>query len=170
MASETPHRLKLRLPDGTEFEAEGSAEFVAAERRHFLAERAPRASEGPAGSPETAQEPAWERITEAKGPVIQLRAKLPGEGSEHEACLILLAAARGLLRQAKPTAGQLARWLRASGYPVGRVDRAIADAIAQGEILASGTRRARRYELSGPGLAKGWRLAAKLAAHIQPVA
>jgi len=168
MAAETPHRLRLRLPDGAEFEAEGSAEFVSAERLEFLGGRGAKAAGAAPGDPAGAPEPAWERLIEAKGPVIQLRTKLPGEGAEREACLVLLAAARGVLRQAKPTAAQLARWLRASGYPIGRVDRVIADAVSQGEILASGSRRARRYELSGPGLAKGWRLAHRLAAHIQP--
>lgn len=170
MAAETPHRLRLRLPDGAEFEAEGSAEFVAAERREFWGGRAAKAAGAAVAEAESPPEPAWERLIEAKGPVISLRSKLPGEGAEREACLILLAAARSLLRQTKPTSAQLARWLRASGYPIGRVDRALADAVTQGEILASGTRRARRYELSGPGLAKGWRLAHRLAAHIQPLA
>lgn len=169
MAAETAHRLRLRLPDGAEFEAEGSAEFVAAERREFLGGRASKAAGAAAADLEAPPEPTWERLIEAKGPVLQLRTKLPGEGAEREACLILLAAARGLLRQAKPTSAQLARWLRASGYPIGRVDRVLGDAVTQGEILASGTRRARRYELSGPGLAKGWRLAHKLAVHIQPI-
>lgn len=164
MADETPHRLRLRLPDGAEFEAEGSPEFVATERREFLTGRPGKSADGPEPGPE----PSWERLITTKGPVLQLRSKLPGEGAEREACLILLAAARSLLRQAKPTSAQLARWLRASGYPIGRVDRVIADAVTQGEILASGTRRARRYELSGPGLAKGWRLAHRLASHIQP--
>lgn len=168
MAPETPHRLRLRLPDGAEFEAEGTAEFISAERLEFLGGRITRTGSAAAGEPAGAPEPAWERLIEAKGPVLQLRTKLPGEGAEREACLILLAAARGILRQAKPTSAQLARWLRASGYPIGRVDRVIQDAVSQGEILASGTRRARRYELSGPGLAKGWRLAHRLAAHIQP--
>ncbi|TBR24823.1 hypothetical protein EPO15_03305 [bacterium] len=168
MDAEKPHRLRLRLPDGAEFEAEGTADFVAAERREFLGGRGGKTGAGSAASPESAPEPVWETLIETKGPVLQLRTKLPGEGAEREACLILLAAARGILRQAKPTSAQLARWLRASGYPIGRVDRVIQDAVSQGEILASGTRRARRYELSGPGLAKGWRLAHRLAAHIQP--
>ncbi|TPW20144.1 MAG: hypothetical protein FD126_1977 [Elusimicrobia bacterium] len=169
MAEGTPHRLRLRLPDGAEFEAEGSAEFVAAERREFLGGRGPKAAGAREAEAQGGPEPSWERLIETKGPVLQLRSKLPGEGAEREACLILLAAARGLLRQAKPTSAQLARWLRASGYPIGRVDRVIADAVNQGEIMASGTRRARRYELSGPGLAKGWRLAHRLASQIQPI-
>ena len=167
MPAELPHRLRLRLPDGAEFEAEGTPEFISRERLEFLSGRQ-RPAPSAAGPEQIAAEPAWETLVEAAGPALQLRSKIQGEGAERDACLILLAAAKSVLRQTKPTAGQLARWLRASGHPIGRVDRAISSAIAQGEILATGTRRARRYELSGPGLAKGWRLAHRLAAHIQP--
>ena len=166
-ADPSHHRLRLRLPDGAEFEAEGTPEFISRERLEFLAGRQRPAATGPDQTP---VEPPWATLIETKGPVLQLRSKLQGEGAERDACLILLAAAKSILRQTKPTASQLARWLRASGHPIGRVDRAIGPAITQGEILATGTRRARRYELSGPGLAKGWRLAHRLAAHIQPPA
>lgn len=167
MPAELPHRLRLRLPDGVEFEAEGTPEFISRERLEFLSGRQHLAPSS-AGPEQTAAEPAWETLVETAGPALQLRSKIQGEGAERDACLILLAAAKSVLRQNKPTASQLARWLRASGHPIGRVDRAISSAVAQGEILATGTRRARRYELSGPGLAKGWRLAHRLAAHIQP--
>ena len=170
MPAEPNHRLRLRLPDGAEFEAEGNPEFISAERRHFIDSRRPEAAARHSGAPETPQEPAWDILIETKGPVIQLRSKLEGPGAERDACLILLAAARSVLRQPKPTASQIARWLRASGYPISRVDRTINLAVTLGEILASGTRRARCYELSGPGLAKGWRLAQRLSAHIQPPA
>ena len=58
--------------------------------------------------------------------------------------------------------GKLAKWLRISGYPVQRMDRALQEAIAQGEILSSGSRRARRYELTGPGRIKAYLLAHQL--------
>ncbi|MBI5595208.1 MAG: hypothetical protein HY928_03865 [Elusimicrobia bacterium] len=170
MPAEPNHRLRLRLPDGAEFEAEGTPDFISGERHHFIDSLRPPPTGTAAGAPETPQEPAWDIVIETKGPVIQLRSKLEGPGAERDACLILLAAARSLLRQSKPTASQIARWLRASGYPITRVDRTINLAVTQGEILASGTRRARCYELSGPGLAKGWRLAQRLSAHIQPAA
>ena len=79
MAAETAHRLRLRLPDGAEFEAEGSAEFVATERREFLGGRASKAAGAAAADLEAPPEPTWERLIEAKGPVLQLRTKLPGE-------------------------------------------------------------------------------------------
>ncbi len=165
MADMKTHRLKLRLPNGAEMEAEGTPEFVAGERREFTAMLSPRqAGSGPvspdaAGSP---LEPAWDEIIETRGGDIQLRAKLGGDKTERDACIVLIAASRSLLRTPKPTAAQIARWLRMSGYPISRVDRAISAAITKGEILASGARRARRYELSGPGLAKAFSLAHQL--------
>lgn len=162
------HRLRIRLPSGAELEAEGTPEFIASERREFAALQAPRALSGAPESGPGAIEPAWDELIELGGPNIQLRAKLGGGGTERDACLVLIAASRSLLRTPKPTAAQLARWLRASGYPVGRVDRAIQPALAKGDILASGSRRARRYELSGPGLAKAFRLAQQLHAVIRP--
>lgn len=151
----------MRLPNGAELEAEGSPEFVNSERRAFLGElRGPRSAEA-TGAREGYPPPAWDQLLESRAGGIQLRAKPPGK-TEKEACLVLLAGAQKLLNASKPTAAQLARWLRASGYPIGRVDRALAQAIERGEILASGSRRARRYELTGPGRAKAFLLADEL--------
>ena len=119
----------------------------------------------PSGSPQAAgiRSPIWDSIIEVtRGMNIQLRAKFLGNKTDRDACLVLLAASQRLLNQPKPTAGQLARWLRSSGYPIQRVDRAIADGIDTGEILSSGSRRARRYELTGPGRIKAFLLAQQL--------
>ena len=40
MSQENRHKLRLKLPNGTELEAEGSAEFVYQERKEFLASQA----------------------------------------------------------------------------------------------------------------------------------
>ena len=56
----------------------------------------------------------------------------------------------------------VAKWLRASGYPIGRMDRTLQDAIAQGELLSSGSRRSRRYELTATGKIKALLLAEQL--------
>lgn len=163
MADSSRFRLRLKLPSGAELEAEGSPEFVQAERQAFLDEARPRTKKGGETEPGPGYEPpAWGEILESRAGNLQLRAKPPGR-AEKEACLILLAGAAQLMNLSKPTAAQLARWLRASGYPIGRVDRALADAIQRGEILASGSRRARRYELTGPGRAKAFLLAEELA-------
>jgi hypothetical protein len=161
-----PHRIRLKLPGGAEFEAEGAPEFVHQESRAFL-----RSLQGASEAGESPQHPlgpgphiAWEGITELKGRALQLRCRLPAGKTEREACLVLLAASQRLLSQPKPTAAQLAKWLRRSGYPVSRMDRALQDAVTQGEILSSGSRRARRYELTAPGRLKGLLLAEQLTA------
>ena len=175
------HKVRLRLPDGAEFEAEGSPEFVSGELKDFVAmqrrdkpgSRPTEAQKTPARAPQDAPIHAsdprpgalrvpWDTLIETGAAGIRLRAKLGGGKDDKDACLVLLAASQALLKENKPTAGRLARWLRASGYPIGRVDRVIAQAVEQGEVLASGSRRARRYELSGPGKAKAYLLAIRL--------
>jgi hypothetical protein len=186
--SQTPaaHRLRLKLPSGAEFEAEGSPEFVSLERKEFLgtnpreirqqpkpAAQAPETPPAPQPAASTGQatarplEPNWNELIEIHGPNIQLRAKLKGGGTEKEACLVLLAASQRVLRLPKPTAAQLARWMRLSGYPIQRVDRVIQDTLENGDILASGSRRGRRYELSSPGLAKAFNIALHLGATVR---
>lgn len=169
MASEKDARIRLKWPNGAEFEAEGSAEFVAREGREFLLSlegaRTPAAG-GPrtdgAAAP-ALPDVAWEQIFELdKGRTLQLRGKLPADKTERDACLVLLIGAAKRLHEPKPTATQLAKWLRRSGYPVGRMDRALQDAVTQGEILASGARRARRYELTSAGRLKALLLAEAL--------
>lgn len=166
---EHDQKLRLKLADGSEFEAQGSTEFIQAERREFLASLRTLPAAGPQPQAKTAApgpEISWEAMIERKGHNISLRAKLPGDRPQKDACLVLLAASAKLLHQPKPTAAQLAKWLRVSGYPVQRMDRALQEAIAQGELLSSGSRRARRYELTGPGKIKAYLLAHGLATAI----
>ena len=75
---------------------------------------------------------------------LTLRGKIQGgDKAGKDACLVLLMASERLLNQPRPTATMVAKWLRASGYPIGRMDRTLQDAISQGELLS----RAR----AGPG-------------------
>ncbi len=173
MSNERPqHRIRLKLPGGAEFEAEGSPEFVHNERLEFLSglQEAPLAAQRAASSAATpapgAPNIAWDAITELKGRHIHLRAKLPNGKTEKDACLVLMAASHKLLNQPKPTATQLAKWLRSSGYPILRMDRALQHAVTHGDILSSGSRRARRYELTAPGRLKAYILADQLTALI----
>ncbi|MFA6317649.1 MAG: hypothetical protein WC943_09530 [Elusimicrobiota bacterium] len=162
---EPVYRVKIRLPDGSELEAEGSPDFVEKQRREFLERRTLSATpaQTTAGQ-DPSDEPriSWETIAETSGRTLQLRSKITGKGQEKDACLALLACSEKLLGLGKPTAALLAKWLRASGYPIQRVDRAVQTAIDQGEMLASGSRRARRYELTAPGRLKAFLLAEQL--------
>ena len=161
MPDNQTHRVRIKLPSGAELEAEGSPEFVYRERAEFMGKQG-RSSAADFEETGTGPHIVWDAITEVKGHNVQLRAKLPGDKSEKDACLILLAASDKLLSLPRPTAAQLAKWLRISGYPITRVDRALHDGVAKGEILSAGSRRARRYELTTPGRLKAYILASQL--------
>lgn len=157
-----PHRVRLKLPNGAELEAEGDAEFVKAEREDFILRQTPVAA---APGAESGREPRvdWNAVTEAKAGGLVLRGKIQGgDKAGRDACLVLLMASERLLSQPRPTATLLAKWLRSSGYPIGRMDRTLQDAVAQGELLSSGSRRSRRYELTAAGKIKALLLAEQL--------
>lgn len=157
-----PHRLRLKLPSGAELEAEGDAEFVRREREEFVLRHTPVEAPGAAG-PQREPRVDWSAVVEARSGGLTLRGKIPGgDKGGKEAALVLLLASERLLSLPRPTATLLGKWLRASGYPVGRMDRTLLDAVNQGELLPSGSRRSRRYELTASGKIKALLLAEAL--------
>jgi len=157
-----PHRVRLKLPNGAELEVEGDAEFVRQEREEFVLRQTPATG---AAAEISMREPRvdWNAVVVAKSGGLTLRGKIPGGDKEgKDACLVLLLASDRLLSQPKPTATMVAKWLRASGYPIGRMDRTLQDAIAQGELLSTGSRRSRRYELTATGKIKAMLMAEQL--------
>ena len=162
----TPHRVRLKLPNGAELEAEGDAEFVRHEREEFVLRQTPVAGSAP-GGPQREPRVDWNAVVEAKSGGLTLRGKIQGGDKEgKDACLVLLIASERLLSMPKPTATLVAKWLRASGYPIGRMDRTLQDAISQGELLSSGSRRSRRYELTATGKIRALLLAEQLTATV----
>jgi hypothetical protein len=160
-----PHRVRLKLPNGAELEAEGDAEFVRQERLEFVLQQTPVAGAAAEGSREPRVD--WNAVVEAKSGGLTLRGKIPGgDKGGKDACLVLLMASDRLLSQPKPTAAMLGKWLRASGYPVGRMDRTLQDAVSQGELLSSGSRRSRRYELTASGKIKALLLSEQMTAAV----
>lgn len=159
-----PHRVRLKMPNGAELEAEGDADFVRKEREEFVIRNiALEAANAGAGGGQKEPRVDWNAVVEAKSGGLTLRGKIPGgDKGGKDACLVLLMASDRLLSQPKPTATMLAKWLRASGYPLGRMDRTLQDAVNQGELLSSGARRARRYELTAAGKIKALLLAETL--------
>lgn len=162
----TPHRVRLKLPNGAELEAEGDAEFVRQERAEFLLRQTPAAGAAPEG-PRREPRVDWNAVVEARSGGLTLRGKIPGgDKGGRDACLVLLMASERLLSLPRPTAAMLGKWLRTSGYPVGRMDRTLQDAIAQGELLSSGSRRSRRYELTAAGKIKALLLSEQMTAAV----
>src|SRR5581483_6027057 len=101
---DTP-RVRLKLPNGAEFEATGDPDFIRSERAAFLhLQKEPIAGENAAPGAFLAD---WNAIVESEGGALQLRAKLKNDKTHKDACLVLLAAAQKLLHLKRPTAGQL---------------------------------------------------------------
>lgn len=155
------HRVRLKLPSGAELEAEGDPEFVRQERAEFMLRQTPAGPAAGAAAPRGEPRIDWSAVVEARSGGLTLRGKIIG-GGEEGACLVLLMASERLLNLPKPTATLLAKWLRASGYPLERMDRTLRNAINQGELLSSGSRRSRRYELTAAGKIKALLLAETL--------
>jgi len=168
-------KLRLRLASGSEMEVEGTPEFIRTERDYFLsAQTEPVNAKSPKMESQAPIQPhpdiigqIWDKAVEDDGNELVLRGKLKASHDGNEACLVLLGASETLLKLRKPTAFQVAKWLRNSGYPVERIDRILQESIQKGEILASGSRRARRYELTLTGKSKAFLLAQELASLIE---
>ncbi len=167
--SASHHRVRLKLPNGAEFEVEGDADFVRQERAEFLLIQATAGVGSTVTAQDGSREPRvdWNAVVEAKNGGLVLRGKIPGaDKSGRDASLVLLMASERLLSQPKPTAAMLGKWLRISGYPIGRMDRTLQDAVSQGELLSSGSRRSRRYELTASGKIRALLLAEQMTAAV----
>lgn len=190
----TRFRLKIKLPSGSEFEAEGSRDFVLAERERFLEhtsteqdssgsnkqdnkvstpaqlapEYQPAAMEPlnlmPPKSIEKAGE-VWQKIASIKDNIVILKVKHPQIAAQ-EAALIIAGATRAICDIQPIPALTLSKSLRKSGYITGRLDRLLGHEIASGRMMPVGTKRNRAYHLSDKGLARAYILAEKLSERI----
>ncbi len=167
-------KIRLRLPNGEEFEAQGPREFIERERNYFLAligHAAPSATPivsarapiqtltSPAHSSHTEMY-LWEKLLKEDGNILILRHKaklLP-----QEVAALLLAGARVLLKKPAYPALELARSLIACGINEGRLDRLLASEIQAGRIVGEGNKRGRTYKLTNEGFARAFVLAEKL--------
>lgn len=105
----------------------------------------------------------WEDIVRVEDQLVLLRRKNRLLTAQ-TAAVVLLAAARVLLRQADGySALALSKSLKKSGYGGReRLDRVLGAELKQGTVLCLGSKRARLYLLSDEGFAKAYVLAEKL--------
>lgn len=157
------YKLRIKHPSGAEFEAEGPAEFIQAEKEGFLTslEPAGAAQAGGKNHKEQAEKPAWDTLAESKNGLTILRNKHPLLKAP-EAALLILAAERLLNGTQEISAISLSKAVKASGYAPDRLDRTLTKAIREGLIKASGTKRNRSYHITDRGLEKAWLEARKL--------
>ena len=147
------YKLRIKHPSGAEFEAEGPADFILAEKEGFLrglptpgSAKAPRQEAGQESPQNT-----WNAMAESKNGLIILKNKHP-QLKAGEAALVLLAAARQLANITELSALALSRAIKASGYVPGRIDRLLNKPIKEGLVKASGTKRNRAYRITDRGL------------------
>lgn len=162
-------KIRFRLPNGEEFEAQGTREFIERERNYFLglighqaqhAAAAPAVSSTAANNSPHTELHLWEKLLKEDEQTLILRRK--AKLSPQETALLLLAGARVLLKKPAYPALELARSLKACGMEGGRLDRLLAGEIQAGRLTGEGTKRNRTYQLTPEGFAKAFVLAEKL--------
>ncbi len=171
-------KIRFRLPNGEEFEAEGTREFIEHERNYFLAligqgKAAAQALSQSAGliavrpqpapntaAPQHTEQYLWEKLLKEDGETLILRRKT--KLTPQEVAAIVLAGARVLLKKPAYPALELARSLKACGIEGGRLDRLLAGEIQAGRMVGEGIKRNRTYQLTPQGLARAFVLAEKL--------
>lgn len=159
------YKLRIKDPSGAEFEAEGPAEFIQAEKASFLKDispvkAAPERSVRTSSGQETPNTDFWGRFAEPKGELLKLRTKSP-EINAAEAALILMAANEAINQKESTSALALSKSLKASGYAPDRLDRLLSGEIREGRATASGTKRSRTYQITRKGLEKAHKAANK---------
>ena len=185
MITENNLKIRFRLPNGEEFEAEGSQSFIEQQRNYFLTligkggsisliptlpvETQPAISTPPAArTPIQTTRPddlspirLWERIMREEGNVVVFRKRY--KLSIQESVILVLAGARVLLRKQQCSALEVSRALKLSNINInGRLDRLLAGEIQQGYLSSEGAKRSRTYSLTDKGVARSFVLAQKL--------
>lgn len=165
--TDTTLKMRFRLPNGEEFEAEGPREFIESQRNYFLTligqvplGQAQSHISSPTASKEHTEKYLWERLLREDGEILILRRK--AKLSIPEIASLLIAGARILLEREEYSALELAKSLKASGIVGGRLDRALSPEIQSGRLVAQGSKRGRTYRLSEEGFTRAFVLAEKL--------
>lgn len=164
-------KMRFRLPNGEEFEAEGTREFIERERNYFLnligqfqAPTQPKSNAHPStitpSTNEYSELHMWEQLLRQDGETLVFRKRV--KLSIPEVAILLIAGARVLLSKDAYSALELAKSIKACGIQAGRLDRALATELQTGRLIATGSKRSRAYSLSDEGSAKAFMLAEKL--------
>ena len=177
-------KMRFRLANGEEFEAQGTREFIETQRNQFLAligqrggtQQSAICPQANCNTPPAKTWPQakasglnglahtelylWEKALKEDGQTLFLRKKT--KLNAPEIALLLIAGAKKLLNKNEYPALELAKSLKACGIEGGRLDRMLAGELASGRILAQGNKRARAYKLSSSGEARAFVLVEKI--------
>jgi hypothetical protein len=168
-------KIRFKFPNGEEFEAEGSLEFIESQRNYFFAllETKRRLSQtASALAPQTPKmaekEPAerlirphlWEDLLRQEQDLLALRKK--HKITAVQAAFVIVAGAKMVLGKDSYSALELSRSLKLSGFETGRLDRLLKGEVSIGRLQAGGAKRSRAYQLTPQGMAHATLLAQKL--------
>lgn len=162
------YRIKVKIGE-YEFEAEGPADLVQSQFEAFkelIAStlRHPHVNTLKLGN----QAGSTERISENDGSLLMNKIlRIDGRvisltvrpTSEAEAALLVLFGQKTSRNNETVTASELRDGLEHSGYRFARVDRLMQPLCDEGLVIKIGTRKATRYRLTNPGLARAMEIA-----------
>jgi hypothetical protein len=164
------HRIKFRLPDGTEFDAEGTRDDVKADYAAFLDHLKQPPSVAPAAKPAIPASPLKEgdpdealikRIFDlGEDGTISLKVLPRGDNALADGLILLLYGYRRIAETENVFAVTLSRAATKSGIQFDRIDRAIEPHRAF--VVRGGLRRSATYTLNNQGIAHAGRLAMTL--------
>jgi hypothetical protein len=172
MADEQRYRLKTKLPNGSEFEAEGSEAIVQALFEKFLeaSQSASTSAKTPVSPGARTSDPDGTGDNDAKSAImrrvfaedqagdISLLALPQTEARDADTLLMLLYGYQVLKGQQTVTVGALKQAAQKSGVQLERLDRVLAPYSAW--VTKSGLKKGGRYGLNNQGIKKAEELVA----------
>lgn len=161
-------KIRFKFPNGEEFEAEGSLEFIESQRNYFFALMEKKNAQPVAPAlvrpQSTPKEPSyphlWEDLLRQEQDLLVLRKK--HKITAVQAAFVILAGAKMVLGKDSYSALELSRSLKLSGFETGRLDRLLKGEVSIGRLQAGGAKRSRAYQLTPQGMAHATLLAQKL--------
>jgi hypothetical protein len=160
-------RLKITLPQGAQFEAEGNEDFIQKEKENFL--NLVNTSKQRDAKSQREQIIAWQDMVNIQDNVVVLKTKMPNM-TPSQAILLILAIAQNILQINSYSALHLSKSLKKSGFLRGRIDRLIYPELKNGTALATGTKRNRAYQLTSQGVSKAFVIAQRMKQQNDPAA
>ncbi|MEW5951403.1 MAG: hypothetical protein GX447_08620 [Elusimicrobia bacterium] len=157
-------KLRIKLPPGAEFEAEGSEDFVLNQKEAFLQairepfSQANNTENQNAGLSIIPQETALNEAKSIWQAVVSFDKDIPyiikktSSLKPYEAALILMAAQRAVKNIEELSAINLSKGLKLSGLKAERIDRELSSLIKENKISAFGFKRSRSYKINQKGI------------------
>lgn len=145
-------KIRIKLPFGAEFEAEGSETFVTSQKEEFLKSVSGSRNGEPHKEKESEnRDSIWPLIIGFKKEIPYIIRKV-STLEPHEAALIIMAGQRAIKGQEEISAINLSKGLKLSGLKSKRIDREINAYIKENKISAFGFKRSRSYKINPKGI------------------